>query len=74
MCHYLVGDDDREQFLAELRYAAGIKPLRTSRWPGDGELAPSHEQIRSAIKSGCSRCRKCPTPSIIWNDDPGAGK
>jgi AcrR family transcriptional regulator len=31
VCHYLVGDDDREQFLAELRYAAGIKPLRTSR-------------------------------------------
>jgi hypothetical protein len=40
----------------------------------EGELAPSQEQIRSAIKSGCSRCRKCPTPSIIWNDDPAAGK
>ena len=31
VCHYLVGDDDREQFLAELRYAAGITPLRSSR-------------------------------------------
>jgi AcrR family transcriptional regulator len=31
VCHYLVGDDDREQFLAELRYAAGINPLRASR-------------------------------------------
>jgi AcrR family transcriptional regulator len=31
VCHYLVGDDDREQFLAELRYAAGVNPLRTSR-------------------------------------------
>ena len=24
VCHYLTGGDDREQFLAELRYAAGI--------------------------------------------------
>ena len=24
VCHYLVGGDDRERFLAELRYAAGI--------------------------------------------------
>lgn len=33
VCHYLVGGDDREQFLAELRYAAGISPARgaTSR-------------------------------------------
>jgi AcrR family transcriptional regulator len=28
VCHYLVGGDDREQFLAELRYAAGINPPR----------------------------------------------
>ena len=31
VCHYLVGGEDREQFLAELRYAAGINRLRTSR-------------------------------------------
>ncbi len=31
VCHYLVGDDDRQQFLEELRYAAGINPLRVSR-------------------------------------------
>lgn len=30
VCHYLVGGDDREQFLAELRYAAGID-RRTAR-------------------------------------------
>jgi AcrR family transcriptional regulator len=29
--HYLVGGEDRDQFLAELRYAAGINPVRTSR-------------------------------------------
>jgi AcrR family transcriptional regulator len=28
VCHYLVGGDDREQFLAELRYAAGINLRR----------------------------------------------
>ncbi|WP_163667655.1 TetR/AcrR family transcriptional regulator [Mycobacterium florentinum] len=28
VCHYLVGADDRERFLAELRYAAGISPRR----------------------------------------------
>jgi AcrR family transcriptional regulator len=31
VCHYLVGGDDREQFLAELRYAAGINPQRVRR-------------------------------------------
>jgi len=31
VCHYLVGGDDREQFLAELRHAAGINPHRVSR-------------------------------------------
>jgi hypothetical protein len=31
VCHYLVGGDDREQFLAELRYVAGINPLRVPR-------------------------------------------
>ena len=31
LCHYLVGGDDREQFLAELRYAAGITPSRVPR-------------------------------------------
>jgi AcrR family transcriptional regulator len=31
VCHYLTGGDDREQFLAELRYAAGINPLRVPR-------------------------------------------
>jgi len=31
VCHYLVGGDDREQFLAELRYAAGIIPSRVPR-------------------------------------------
>lgn len=28
VCHYLIGDDDRDRFLAELRYAAGIDPQR----------------------------------------------
>ncbi len=31
VCHYLVGGDDRGQFLAELRYAAGITPSRVAR-------------------------------------------
>jgi AcrR family transcriptional regulator len=28
VCHYLVGGDDREQFLAELRHVAGLDPQR----------------------------------------------
>lgn len=28
VCHYLIGDDDRARFLAELRYAAGLDPMR----------------------------------------------
>ena len=31
VCHYLVGGDDRDRFLAELRYAAGINPSRVPR-------------------------------------------
>ncbi|CAM3038348.1 TetR family transcriptional regulator [Mycobacterium intermedium] len=31
VCHYLIAGGDRDRFLAELRYAAGIDPLRTSR-------------------------------------------
>jgi AcrR family transcriptional regulator len=31
VCHYLIGGEDREQFLAELRYAAGINLLRPPR-------------------------------------------
>jgi AcrR family transcriptional regulator len=31
VCHYLIGGDDREQFLGELRHAAGISPLRVHR-------------------------------------------
>jgi AcrR family transcriptional regulator len=29
--HYLIGDEDRERFLAELRHAAGISPRQASR-------------------------------------------
>ncbi|MBW0018154.1 MAG: TetR/AcrR family transcriptional regulator [Mycobacterium sp.] len=28
VCHYLIGDDNRDRFLAELRYAAGLEPVR----------------------------------------------
>jgi AcrR family transcriptional regulator len=28
VCHYLVGDNDRDKFLGELRYAAGLEPRR----------------------------------------------
>ncbi len=59
VCHYLVGGDDRDQFLAELRYAAGI--TSTADVPvGDGELAPSHEQIRSAISVGLFEMQEMP--------------
>lgn len=28
VCHYVLGDDDGEMFLAELRHAAGLEPIR----------------------------------------------
>ena len=75
VCHYMIGVGSPEEFLAELRHAAGLDPSRRRlARAARCRLIASQSRIFAEIRSGLSRCRKCPTPSMISNFDPAAGR
>ena len=74
VCHYMIGGGSPEDFLAELRHAAGIESSRRRRTARAAGQASSQSQILAAIASGCSRCRKWPTPATISKAEPATGR